>query len=152
MDGYVTVFYIYLLLTLRSGTHSSAKAALHILSETLRLEMSPFGVHVGCIFTGTVATKLHANNGPVSLPETSLYAGITGTITRWARGEAGPAGGSVDEYVDSIVPDVVGRLTRKRGVVWRGPNVGAMWFAATWLPTYVVVSTFCPIVVVVMSW
>ncbi|CEJ90645.1 hypothetical protein VHEMI06413 [[Torrubiella] hemipterigena] len=120
------------------GTYSSAKAALHILSETLRLEMSPFGVHVGCIMTGTVATKLHANAPALSLPERSLYSGIAGTIGRWARGEAGPPGGSLDEYVASIIPDVVGRLTRKRGVVWRGANVGAVWFAATWLPTYIV--------------
>lgn len=144
---WIGTFYIYLPLRPRRtnkthhlGTYSSAKAALHILSETLRLEMSPLGVHVGCIMTGTVATKLHANEPPLSLPETSLYSGIAGTIGRWARGEAGPAGGSVDEYVASIIPDVVGRLTRKRGVVWRGANVGAVWFAATWLPTYIVVS------------
>lgn len=107
------------------------------ISETLRLELAPLGVTVACILVGTVGTNIHTNEEPLVLPSTSLYQSIYDTINKWARGEAGPARGSVEEFADKLMPDVLGT---KSGKFWRGPNAGAVWFAATWLPTYVVVS------------
>ncbi|OAA79035.1 oxidoreductase, short-chain dehydrogenase/reductase family [Akanthomyces lecanii RCEF 1005] len=117
------------------GAYSSSKSALHTVSETLRMELQPFGVTVACLVTGTVATRFHANEGEFSLPADSLYADILRTISRWARGEVGPDQGSVDDYVTQILPDVLGNS--RGGKLWRGANSGAAWFASTWLPDYV---------------
>lgn len=117
------------------GAYSSSKSALHTLSETLRVELQPFGVTVACIITGTVATRFHANEGDFSLPAASLYADIFDTIALWARGAVGPDQGTVDDYVTQILPDVLG--DSRGGKLWRGANAGAAWFASTWLPDYV---------------
>ncbi|KAM3446852.1 hypothetical protein MY3296_009261 [Beauveria thailandica] len=117
------------------GAYSSSKSALHTLSETLRVELQPFGVTVACIITGTVATRFHANEGDFSLPATSLYADILDTIALWARGAVGPDQGTVDDYVTQILPDVL--AGSRGGKLWRGANAGAAWFASTWLPDYV---------------
>lgn len=102
------------------------------------MELQPFGVTVACLITGTVATRLHANEGEFSLPANSLYTDILDTISRWARGEVGPDQGSVDDYVTQILPDVLGNS--RGGKLWRGANAGAAWFASSWLPDYILVS------------
>lgn len=38
------------------GTYNSSKAAVHSLSDALRVEMAPFGVKVICVSPGRVAT------------------------------------------------------------------------------------------------
>lgn len=93
------------------------------LSETLRLELSPFGVDVLCLMLGTVASSSSANEPGVDLPVGSRYAVIRETISRWATGEAGPKGCSAEKLVRMIVRDVVGTDV---GVVWRGPNSGTV--------------------------
>jgi hypothetical protein len=87
---------------------------------------------------GTVATPFHANEPEVVLPPSSRYARIRDTINRWAKGEAGPKGGSVDDFAKSVVEDIVGR--GKQAVVWKGANSGAVWFASRWVPTFMLVS------------
>ncbi|PNP60184.1 hypothetical protein THARTR1_00208 [Trichoderma harzianum] len=114
------------------GTYASSKAAINSISETLRLELSPFGVSVVTILLGTVATPFHANEPIPELPETSYYAKILETITKWAKNELGPKGGSTQELVNSIVPDIM--ASNRNGIVWRGSYSGIIWFVTRWLP------------------
>ncbi|KAM0460964.1 hypothetical protein ACHAO4_001760 [Trichoderma viride] len=114
------------------GTYASSKAAVNAISETLRLELSPFGVSVVTIMLGTVATPFHANEPTPDLPATSYYSAILDTITKWAKGQAGPKGGPVQDVVDSMIPDIVAE--GRNGVVWRGANSTAVWFGSRWLP------------------
>ncbi|KAL3953921.1 hypothetical protein ACCO45_011877 [Purpureocillium lilacinum] len=83
------------------ASYASSKAALNSISETLRLELTPFGVTVATVYLGT--------------------------------GEAGPKGGPIKDLVDSVVPDVLGE---KGGIVWRGPNSGAVRFLSRWMPIW----------------
>ncbi|KAK4077102.1 uncharacterized protein Triagg1_4069 [Trichoderma aggressivum f. europaeum] len=92
---------------LLTGTYASSKAAINSISETLRLELPPFGVSVMTILLSTVATLFHANELIPELPETSYYVKILETITKWAKNELGPKGGSTQELVSSILPDIV---------------------------------------------
>ncbi|KAK4236590.1 hypothetical protein C8A03DRAFT_35489 [Achaetomium macrosporum] len=115
------------------GTYASSKAALNSLSDTLRLELSPFGVTVVTVMVGTVTTPFHANEPEVVLPPKSRYAAIRDTINRWAKGEAGPKGGSPEELAKSLVPDIVGK--EKKAQVWKGANSGAVKFMSRWVPS-----------------
>lgn len=115
------------------SAYASSKAALNSISDTLRLELAPFHVSVVTIMVGTVATPFHANEPDVVLPPSSRYAPIRDTINRWAKGEAGPKGGSVDEFAKSVVEDIVG--SGKTPVVWKGANSGAVKFASRWVPS-----------------
>ncbi|KAI2925485.1 hypothetical protein CBS147320_6178 [Aspergillus niger] len=114
------------------GIYSSSKSALSNLSETLRLELAPLGVSVATLMIGTVTTPFHANEPRFTLPPGSRYAAITGTISRWASGEASPKGCSAQELADLILPDVLGATGH--GMFWRGPNSGAVKFVAQWVP------------------
>ncbi|KAJ6444956.1 oxidoreductase, short-chain dehydrogenase/reductase family [Purpureocillium lavendulum] len=125
---------VSILTTPTSASYASSKAALNSVSETLRLELSPFGVSVVTVNLGTVATSFHANEPTPELPPTSHYTGILDTITKWAKGEAGPKGGPIKDLVNSVVPDVLGEGTG--GVVWRGPNSGAVRFLSRWMPVW----------------
>ncbi|KAL4816908.1 hypothetical protein BDW67DRAFT_175178 [Aspergillus spinulosporus] len=113
------------------GIYSSSKSAVTQLSETLRLELSPFNVSVVCVMLGTVATSFHANEPQVVLPASSWYAAIKVTISRWASGEAGPKGGSVDDAARLILQDVLGTGA---GLAWKGPNSGVVRFVSRWCP------------------
>lgn len=123
---------------LLAGTYASSKAAINSISETLRLELTPFGVSVVTVMLGTVATPFHANEPMPVLPATSLYAAILETITKWAKGVAGPKGGPTQELVNSIIPDIV--AGGRNGIVWRGANSGLVKFASRWVPVTVLVS------------
>lgn len=132
---------VFVILIQFTGIYSSAKSALQLLSETMRLELQPFGVTVVCLITGTVKTKFHINDVKVNdfvLPPKSLYQSLLGPITRVATGESAPEAMSVEDYVTQILPDVLGN--NRGGKVWRGASAGAVWFAVTWLPMYIVVS------------
>ncbi|KAL7810201.1 hypothetical protein V8C26DRAFT_258211 [Trichoderma gracile] len=120
------------------GTYASSKAAVNSISETLRLELSPFGVSVVTVMLRTVATPFHANEPIPKLPATSYYASISGTITKWAKGEAGPEGGSTQVPVSCLVPDIV--ASGRNGVVWRGANSGIVRFVSRWMPGLIHVS------------
>ncbi|GMG07353.1 unnamed protein product [Aspergillus oryzae var. brunneus] len=118
------------------GVYSSSKAAVTQLSETLRLELAPWGVTVVCLMAGTVTTAFHANEPEVVLLPTSRYAAIRQTISDWATGRAGPKGCSADEFAASTVDDVLGSTG---GLVWKGPNSAAVQFVSRWCPTWLLV-------------
>ncbi|KAK5994314.1 Short-chain dehydrogenase cctT [Cladobotryum mycophilum] len=115
------------------GTYASSKAALTSISDTLRLELSPFGVSVVTIMLGMVATPFHDNQPQPVLRPTSRYASILNTITRWSKGEAGPEGSSVDDVAKTLLPDILDG--GKNGVIWKGDQSGIVKFISRWLPT-----------------
>ncbi|PLB51533.1 dehydrogenase with different specificitie [Aspergillus steynii IBT 23096] len=114
------------------GVYSSSKAAVTQLSETLRLEMVPFGVSVVCIMAGNVTSAFHANEPGVVLSPTSRYAAARQAISNRATGRDGLEKCSADEFAASIVDEVLGTAG---GVVWRGPYSATVRFLARWCPT-----------------
>lgn len=115
-----------------TAAYASSKAALNSISETLRLELSPFGVSVVTIMAGVVNSEFHANDSDFELPMNSRYAPIKDIIASWASGEAKPKGCASYEFAEALVEDVIGS---KQSTVYRGPYAGAVKFMATWLPT-----------------
>lgn len=122
-----------------TAAYASSKAALNSVSETLRLELSPFGVSVVTIMAGIVDSEFHVNDSDFDLPMNSRYAPIKETIASWASGEAKPKGCSSHEFAETLVEDIIGS---KASTVYKGPRAGAVKFVVTWLPTYVQVSNF----------
>ncbi|KAG8161125.1 hypothetical protein KVR01_009389 [Diaporthe batatas] len=90
------------------ATYAASKAALDAVSETLRLELSPFGVSVITIMAGTINSQFHANDSNFGLPPNSRYTPIKDIIASWASGEAKPKGCSSKEFAQSIVDDMLG--------------------------------------------
>lgn len=130
---------VYVLISFRLlGVYTSSKAALNMLSETLRLELSPFGVEVVTVMVGVIDTPFHANEISVSLPPTSAYSPIKDTIAKLAAGEGGPKGTPPHELAEALVVDIVGG--GKGGLVWKGALSGTMKFASQWVPKWFLVS------------
>ena len=50
------------------GVYNASKAAANLLSETLRLELAPFGVQVITVITGVINTQFFRKQGAVHLP------------------------------------------------------------------------------------
>ena len=93
-----------------ASAYCSSKAAVHSLTDALRMELAPFGIHVVCIQPGGVRSSFgeHAE-AAIRLPEDSLYRPAEAGIH--ARAQAGQQGATPAEVF--VVP-VVDALLRDR--------------------------------------
>jgi NAD(P)-dependent dehydrogenase (short-subunit alcohol dehydrogenase family) len=93
-----------------AAAYCSSKAALHSLSDALRMELKPFGVRVVIVQPGGVRSAFgdHAEE-TMQLPPDSLYKGAEEGIR--ARAQAGQTGAMP---VEDFIPPVVDKLLRDR--------------------------------------
>ncbi|KAH8764331.1 oxidoreductase [Diaporthe sp. PMI_573] len=121
------------------STYAASKAALNTLSETLRLEIGPFGVSVISILPGVINSNLHVNDAKRSdMPAASRYVAIKKTIADWASGETMPKDGlSADKFAELVVDDVLGTKNPKGGLLSRGPYATLLRLIGTWAPMWV---------------
>jgi NAD(P)-dependent dehydrogenase (short-subunit alcohol dehydrogenase family) len=74
-----------------AGAYCSSKAALHALSDALRMEVAPFGIQVVTVQPGGVQSSFGAHaEAAIKLPADSLYRGVEKGIH--ARAQAGQVG------------------------------------------------------------
>ncbi len=86
-----------------AGAYCSSKAALHSLSDALRMELAPFGIRVVMIQPGGVRSAFgdHAQES-IALPEDSVYQPVREGIE--ARSQAGQQGATpAEEFVVPVV-------------------------------------------------
>ena len=86
-----------------AAAYCSSKAAVHSLTDALRMELAPFGIHVVSIQPGGVRSSFgeHAE-AAVRLPENSLYKPVERGIR--ARAQAGQQGAMpADDFVVPVV-------------------------------------------------
>jgi 1-acylglycerone phosphate reductase len=103
-------------------------------SDTLRLELAPFGVKVLAVTTGAIATNLmsHAPEN-YQLPPKSIYEKAFKEIRARAFGE------DVKRMDAAERGDIMGGAT---GRIWRGAMASAVRFMMTFMPTSVVVCAY----------
>jgi len=101
------------------GLYSGSKQALAVLSETLRLEMEPFGVKVVEVVTGAVQSKGQTYFQDLRLPADSIFLPIEQTIIKRAQGGDGHPRMDTTEYAESAVTDILAGAT---GRIWKGMN------------------------------
>ena len=92
-----------------AGAYCSSKAALHALSDALRMEVAPFGIHEVTVQPGGVQSSFGAHaEAAIQLPAKSLYRGVEKGIH--ARAQAGQVGATPAEVfvipvVDALLQD-----------------------------------------------
>ncbi len=125
-----------------NGIYDASKAALAMLTDTLRLELEPFGVKVVELKTGAVESGFYENknssaegarSSPASLPQGSLYGKAAGIVEKSMSGEsvqseAMPA----DAWAKQVVEAILKSDPEPR--VWKGKNAFAVWFARRFMP------------------
>ena len=100
-----------------AGAYCSSKAAIHSLSDALRMELAPFGIRVVTIQPGGVLSSFgnHAEEA-LRLPDDSLYKSVEKSVH--ARAQAGQRGATSAEAF--VIPVVDGLLSESPPIVLRG--------------------------------
>jgi NAD(P)-dependent dehydrogenase (short-subunit alcohol dehydrogenase family) len=100
-----------------AGAYCSSKAALHLLSDALRMEVAPLGIHVVTVQPGGVLSSFgaHAEAG-IQLPADSLYRPVENGIH--ARAQAGQVGATPAEVF--VIPVVDALLQTSPPIRVRG--------------------------------
>ena len=111
-----------------SGVYSASKAALTSLSQTLRVELEPFGVRVLTAILGGTQTNLYNRVDSVTLRKDSIYEPARGHMEQFATGESQGAKQSPDRVASDLVDDI---LKNRTGLVWRGGFAGTIRFMTT---------------------
>ncbi|KAF2794534.1 NAD(P)-binding protein, partial [Melanomma pulvis-pyrius CBS 109.77] len=119
------------------GPYCASKAALRLVSETLRAELKPLGVRVLYVTTGNVRSNWFNNVPAFELPRASLYAPIVKEIAIRARGEMDVPWMEARVYADRVVGDV---LAGREGRVFRGATASILGWGVAWLPGWLLVS------------
>lgn len=107
-----------------SGAYCASKAALHAVTDALRMELAPFGVNVVCVQPGGVESEFgrHARDRVANVPSTeSPYSAIRGFIDARANASqdrAMPAAEFAARLCDALAksrPSPVIRIGRNAG-------------------------------------
>ncbi|KAF7586333.1 hypothetical protein BBP40_009061 [Aspergillus hancockii] len=104
-------------------------------SNTLRLEMAPFGVKVVTVAAGTVETNIFRRSEESILPPGSMYKPAEKEIQGFADGSLINAAMPPAEFATKVVNDVLGGAT---GTIWRGKFATVGWFIFSFLPTWLI--------------
>jgi 1-acylglycerone phosphate reductase len=114
------------------GIYSASKAALSMMTDTLRLEVAPFGIRVVELVTGSVESNFHENGGKAVLPADSLYAPIKDNMETLINGTSKEdasrrmdAGVWAKQVVDQLVK------SDPPAKVWKGGGAGAIYWMTT---------------------
>ncbi|KAL8968539.1 MAG: hypothetical protein Q9183_002419 [Haloplaca sp. 2 TL-2023] len=99
------------------GLYHSSKAAVTIMSETLRLELAPLGVTVVTAMLGKIESNFHINDSWQGLPASSNYKSVDTQIARTAEGKIGPKKEKAEDFARRFVEDILRGMS---GQVWRG--------------------------------
>jgi 1-acylglycerone phosphate reductase len=106
------------------AVYNSSKAALAMLSDTLRLELQPFGIKVVDLRTGVVRTNLIKNlqEGQLpSLPKGSIYEPAKDVVEKALRQEGFEGQGMpAEQWAQAVVNDLMKK--NPPAVIWRGES------------------------------
>lgn len=106
------------------------------MSDTLRLELSPFKVKVLSVVTGAVQTNGLTYFDDFKLPADSLYKSIEDTVLARAHGGGSPKRMDAMEYANKVVSAIVKGSSNQ---IWPGPVAGFIKFASGYFPTWLMV-------------
>ncbi|KAK5111118.1 hypothetical protein LTR62_005317 [Meristemomyces frigidus] len=113
------------------SVYNASKGALHSYTDTLRVELAPFGVRVLNVITGGVKSDL--SRVERTLPEGSFYLPIVDEYDRrqkYSQVVAVPS----EEYAKAVVQHV---LFSRKDTAWEGGKSWLVWFLTTFLPRQV---------------
>jgi 1-acylglycerone phosphate reductase len=119
------------------SVYNATKAALLAYSNTLRIELEPFGVKVVTISTGGVRSRIARGHG--GLPPGSRYAPVDDV---YARRVTHSQDGAMETqvYAKRVVGRVLGLdswvtwlLLRSKRKIWEGNMARVIWFVSTFL-------------------
>lgn len=119
------------------SAYNASKAALHSYSDTLRVELAPFGVRVVTVVTGGVISNIGCTSR--ELPEESLFLPLAEEY-HYRQTHSQAMGVPAEDYARRVASKVLGG---RSNVMWEGGKSWLVWFANGFLPKWVLVSSWC---------
>lgn len=113
------------------SVYNASKAALHQYSNTLRVELAPFGVKVITIVTGGVKSNIARTDR--TLPDDSIYLPISKEYLRRTK-HSQEVGIPNEKYARTVVGQILSY--RKKRQIWAGYGVWLVWIASTFFPSW----------------
>lgn len=114
------------------SVYNASKAALHAYSDTLRVELAPFGVQVVTVVTGGVKSNISRTHR--TLPKDSMYLPLANEYeARQTHSQANAIPN--EQYARSVVRQVLGRPPRD--TIWEGGKSWLVWWITSFLPRWV---------------
>lgn len=124
-----------------AGSYCASKAMVHAMSDTLRVELKPFGIHVIKVLPGAIRSNLgRANTEKLGVQEWKLYGEFKEAIAERARASQGTRSTDAGELARHVVKKVLsskpprqvvyGRMTGLFAVLSWSPIWVADWFFA----------------------
>jgi 1-acylglycerone phosphate reductase len=121
------------------GFYGASKAAVEVISETMRPEMAPLGVRVISLVMGAVTSNLMTNGAIPELSDASPYKPAEKEIVALARGEDGHPCMPTETFAKQVVNDMLGGA---QGKLWRGQMVSIIYWLTKFTPLSILVSRF----------
>ena len=106
------------------------------MSETLRLELKPFGVVVLTAMLGHIESNFHVNDSWQGLPASSNYKSVEEQIAKSAQGKTGSKAEDLEDFARGLISDV---LRGRSGQVWRGNRAQTVRFIGYHAPSSIIV-------------
>lgn len=119
-----------------SGAYCATKAAVHAMSDAMRMELKPFGIDVITVMPGAIQSSFGATASrsvAVEHAATSRYAGIADAIA--ARAGASQQGATDTQVFARDMVDAV-LAGRPRAYVALGNGSFSLRFIARWIPLH----------------
>lgn len=124
-----------------SAAYTTSKAAVHALSDTLRVELQPLGVKCIVVMSGAVRTKLF-DKYTATIPADSIYAPIAAKIEKRDFTKS-PAYVDPQVYAQQVVGDIL--KTKPPMTIWRGGLTTIAWLVSVFGRDGMLVSSKLPI-------
>ncbi|KAH8794844.1 hypothetical protein BGZ57DRAFT_810926 [Hyaloscypha finlandica] len=114
------------------GINCSCKAALHMLGDTLRVELAPFDVQVVTVIAGTINTTFFENQAKLIFHTDSLYQSVQSHINYSASAEEWRPWTEPSDFAAGVVANALKK--NPKVWYWRGTKTFITWLAVTFLP------------------
>ncbi|KAF2420201.1 NAD(P)-binding protein [Tothia fuscella] len=115
--------------------YAASKAAMAMMTNSLRLELSPFGIRVVEIVSGTVKSNINNNEQNPGISKKSLYYSAREWLDQFMRGDSLIATAMPAEtWAKSVAATLSQRTVPNK--LWVGPYASTVWFASC-LPEFV---------------
>lgn len=112
------------------GFYNGSKAAVNLLTDQLRLELSPWEIKVILVVTGIIGTKFFDNMEKTHVSENSLYYPAKDLIEPLLAGDvAKESVMNVNAYATAVVANALKTSPKKHQ--WIGGSSWTIWFAST---------------------
>ncbi len=116
-----------------AGAYCASKAAIHALTDAMRMELTPFGIKVIMVQPGAISSNVgETASKNMSLPADSIYASLADALQRRAQISqqgAMPAHAFARQVASALLADDVSPVLRG------GPHSFRLPFLKRWLPT-----------------